>query len=740
MERHAPGNSLRYNEFRLRDRVIRPDLNRIEHGGESVPVEPRVMDVLVYLAENSGRVVSRDELLDRIWGETVVVEHVLTRAISELRRVLADDSERPLFVETIRKRGYRLVAPVVRPPEAERAHASVAGPQPGHPSGGPPEALPENRPEAPPAQGGAQQESARRDGVPRSSLWGQLVWPAIVVLVAALVWNIWRDHAPGQRPVVLAATPFTSYVGDERNAAFSPDGTRIAFTWDGPQRDNNDIYIKQRDTESPLRLTDDPGIDDHAAWSPDGSTVAFVRWDGEVVTIRSVPAIGGVERALYQATSWVPGLDWALDGRRIVFAERPDAEAPYRLRVLDLETLQAQDLGPTPVQCNDTDPCVSPDGRTVTFIREDLAWRQQICTIPLEGNAEPHVLSEPFLIIRGLAWRSDGREIIFTSAPTGPASLWCLSLGTRSVTPLVVRDEWVGSPSCPRRGGGLVYETWRCQSNVWEVRLQADGSAVENPEPLIQSMRWDGHARISPDGARIVFASARSGSAELWVCRRDGRELVRLTGLGGQSLGSPCWSPDSRSIAYSACPDGYAAVHVIDAAGGRPRRLSLDRCHEIPCGWTSDGPWIYFATDRGGEWQIWRMQLDGTGRAQITQGGALEGMLSSDGRWIYYIKPMGQGVYRTAVAGGAEEQVWTELSRGNRTNWTTDGTCIYFFARQDGGPQLMGYDIATAAVRSLVPVPGWGGPGIAAAPDGQAVLYARTDDALMDLMLVEGFR
>jgi len=713
MERHSPGNPLRYSEFRLRDRVIRPDLNRIERGDVSVQVEPRVMDVLVYLAEHAGRVVSRDELLDRIWGETIVVEHVLTRAISELRRVLDDDPEKPLFVETIRKRGYRLVAPVELPPGAEPAAEPAAVEQPGW---------------------------ARPEGRPRPSLWGQLVWPAIVVLVGALMWNIWRDRSPSKPPVVLAATPFTTFVGNERNAAFSPDGTRIAFTWDGPQRDNNDIYVKQRDTEAPLRLTDDPGSDDHAAWSPDGSTLAFARWNSGLVTIRSVPAIGGVERTLYQATSWIQGLDWAPDARRIVFSERADADAPYRLRVLDLETLQAFDLGPPPVQHNDTDPCVSPDGRTVAFIREDLAWRQQLCTIPLDGSEGLRRLNESHLIVRGLAWRQNGREIIFTSAPTGPASLWSLSIGTRSVTPLIVRDEWVGSPSCPRRGAGLVYETWRCQSNVWEVRIQADGSATELPEPVIQSMRWDGHAHISPDGARIVFASARSGNVELWVCRRDGSEVVRLTALGGQGVGSPCWSPDSRSIAYSASPDGYAAVHAMDAGGGRPRRLSFDPCNEIPCGWTSAGPWICFATDRGGTWQIWKMGLDGTGRVQITQDGALEGVLSNDGRWIYYIKPEGQGVYRTAVTGGGEERVWTELSRANRTNWTTDGSRIYFFARSDGNLRLMSYDIAEASLHPLVPVPGLGGPGIAAAPDGKTVLYARTDDALTDLMLVEGFR
>ena len=74
------------------------------------------MQVLEALAETPGEVVTRETLVARVWPGVFVSEDVLHRAIRELRRIFGDDTTNPTYVETIRKRGYRLIAPV--------AHAS----------------------------------------------------------------------------------------------------------------------------------------------------------------------------------------------------------------------------------------------------------------------------------------------------------------------------------------------------------------------------------------------------------------------------------------------------------------------------------------------------------------------------------------------------------------------------------------------------------------------------------------
>ncbi|MEM8962090.1 MAG: winged helix-turn-helix domain-containing protein [Acidobacteriota bacterium] len=99
--------------FRLGAWTVEPELSRLEHeGGEGHRLEPKVMAVLVELSSHAGEVLSKQALLDTVWADTFVADGVLLRSISELRRVLGDDAKAPRFIETIPKRGYRLIAPV----------------------------------------------------------------------------------------------------------------------------------------------------------------------------------------------------------------------------------------------------------------------------------------------------------------------------------------------------------------------------------------------------------------------------------------------------------------------------------------------------------------------------------------------------------------------------------------------------------------------------------------------------
>jgi DNA-binding winged helix-turn-helix (wHTH) protein len=98
--------------FRIGDWLVEPTLNSLSKPDSTVRLEPKVMQVLVCLAEHAGKVISKDRLFQSAWPGTFVTDDVLTRAISELRRALGDDPKHPRFIQTIPKGGYRLVADV----------------------------------------------------------------------------------------------------------------------------------------------------------------------------------------------------------------------------------------------------------------------------------------------------------------------------------------------------------------------------------------------------------------------------------------------------------------------------------------------------------------------------------------------------------------------------------------------------------------------------------------------------
>ena len=101
-------------DFRLGEWLIRPQLNTVQGDGGAVRLEHKFMRVLVCLAGRPGEVISKEELIRTVWTDTFVTDDVLTRAVSELRRILRDDAKQPHIIETVSKNGYRLIAPVER--------------------------------------------------------------------------------------------------------------------------------------------------------------------------------------------------------------------------------------------------------------------------------------------------------------------------------------------------------------------------------------------------------------------------------------------------------------------------------------------------------------------------------------------------------------------------------------------------------------------------------------------------
>src|SRR3954468_18983692 len=101
-------------EFRLGPWQIQPRLNSATKNGTIVRLEPKVLDVLVYLVERRGEVISKEELIGAIWADSCVSDDTLTRCIYELRKVLEDDVKQPKFIQTIPRRGYRVIASIDR--------------------------------------------------------------------------------------------------------------------------------------------------------------------------------------------------------------------------------------------------------------------------------------------------------------------------------------------------------------------------------------------------------------------------------------------------------------------------------------------------------------------------------------------------------------------------------------------------------------------------------------------------
>ncbi len=722
------------------------------HAGESIRLTPKLFDTLLFLVENSGRVLGKDELIEKIWADTFVEEVSLAKNISALRKILAEGDSGLQYIETIPKRGYRFIAPVKKLideggelPDEQDITSNIAISEEINVGEKSEELLKQNREPEKVISPASIPEASRN---PRHHSIKHWVWLTILsatsLIVGTIFWftvfRLTTNPTLSSQKII----PFTSFSGSEDNPAISPEGKQVAFTWSGQNNDNLDIYVKSVGGGEPLRLTDEPAIERNPVWSPDGSHIAFLReLPDQKVGIYVVPLLGGTARKLAE-TYGLP-FSWSPDGEFMAVAERNSREEPFSLFLLSVKTGEKRRLTFPPNQYfGDINTVFSPDGKTLAFMRASSISAWDIYLVPVVGG-EPKRLTSDNTLLDGLDWTADGREIVFSSPRSGgTASLWKIAVSGGEPERLSLVGLNAFNPSVSRQGNRLVYVHSLADSNIWRIATPNSNSQDSVNTRLISSTSYDISPVYSPDGNRIAFVSGRSGSSEIWICNSDGSMPVQLTSFGGPITSSPRWSPDGRQIVFDSSSEGNADIFVINIEDGSPRRLTSEGSEDIVPNWSKDGQWIYFTSKRSGELQIWKMSPEGGNIIQVTKQGGFEPVESPDGKYIYYAKGLNtDGIWRVPVEEGEETLIVNTLKAGYLRYWTVVDNGIYFATRATSNPTIQFFDFATNQLTEIAKLEKpllAGNPGLSISPDGRWLLYPQIDQNNNDIILIENFR
>jgi Tol biopolymer transport system component/tRNA A-37 threonylcarbamoyl transferase component Bud32 len=570
------------------------------------------------------------------------------------------------------------------------------------------------------------------------------LWPvgslAVLALVAAGLY-----FRPVSAPeAAMQIVPLTSDPGNQSAPTFAPDGKQVAYIWNGEHQNNVDIYVKMISAGSQLRLTADPAYDGGPVWSPDGNYIAFFRNVApEKCAILLISPLGGRERKIADRYAGLGmGMDWSPDSKWLVMPDRSVVSVPFGLFLVSVETGEKTRLT-TGRALGDYAPALSPDGRTLAFTRSQSESTVELDVLELDRRflprAEPRRLTDETLYVNMSHWTPDGRSIVFSARPRGAStfSLWRIDASGKSkpqALPFAHGD--VRSFAVARSGHRLVYPQAATDTNVWRIGLLG-AAGTGTPEQLTTSTLRDQNAQFSPDGARIVFESDRSGQSELWTAKSDGSNQQALVVIRDAQLGSGRWSPDGNTIAFGATIRGHTQIYTIPADGGGLRQLTHDPSENAVPTWSRDGKWIYFSSDRTGTLQLWKMPREGGKEVQITNGGGFYAEESADGKVIYFEKFRGRGpLWSLPVEGGPEIQVLDSV--GDRT-WTLVDDGIYF---SDGASPavLQFFRLASRTVTLLARLSKPLIAGMSVSPDRRWLLYSEIDQSGSNLMLVENFR
>ena len=499
--------------FKLGDWTVDPDLNRLTSAdGAEVKVEPKLMDVLVYLSRRQGEVASSDDIVDAVWAGQPMSDNPVYNAIGRLRHVLKDDPKNPRYIETIASRGYRVVATV------SSAESTVAIP------GEPP----------------------TRDAPGRL-----LIAASALVVVMALIIVVLLTGRDTREP--STHTLISSFPGSHAMPSFSPDGTQIAFvskedgTWN--------VWILDLETMQRRRLTDVPSFGPR--WSPVGDRILYDSHG----SIWSVSAMGGDDKQLITEGY---NSDWAPDGSRFVFERRGEiwtasADGSDQIRV---EGVPARDV---PLAARR--PAYSPDGRHIAFFHAGISPLGDWWLAPTDGGS-PRQLT--FDKARGgsAAWTTDSRFLIISSQRSGSKTLWRVPVDGGEPVPVLIGAGVDDNPAVHE--DQLIYSSRQDRFTV----CVTDFESGETQE-LYSSANDIAMPRFSSDNSEIAFfAMLETGDIQvLAVPASGGRERFVTADEGARNQAHE-WSADGTAM-YFYRTEPTPAFMRNDARGG-PAEIVVD--------------------------------------------------------------------------------------------------------------------------------------------------------------------
>jgi len=378
-----------HNIFEFGDVRVEPSNFKIWKAGAELALEPKTFQVLLFLLENRGRLIEKNELLDAVWKDTFVTENAMTREIAKLRKALGDDSKTPKYIQTVHTQGYRFIAEVTETDGAIQNESPIV----------PTANLPSDESTAT-AQDFLPITETGKKAVPKNRRSFALKLAALLgalALVAAGAWLIRNRQQSFAVISVQKAAQITNWSGLDDFPSMSPDGNTVAYCSD--RNGSFEIYVKQTTPGAKeIQLTSDGGQNFQPAFSPDGQRIAY--YSKQRGGIWVIPASGGEAR---QITDFGSHPAWSPDGKQIAFQSNPVADlGAYARNALPPSTLWLVAAnGGEPKQLTQIgnpagghgSPSFSPDGKRIVFEVDDYI-NASVWTISINGDDAKQITSE----------------------------------------------------------------------------------------------------------------------------------------------------------------------------------------------------------------------------------------------------------------------------------------------------------------------------------------------------------
>ncbi len=657
---YADAGTLASEGFLLGRCRVDPRTLRVTRDGDSVRLEPRMMQVLLVLARRHGRTVSREELLAEAWNNAVITDDSIYRVIHRLRSVLSADARTDAVIETVPKVGYRLLQPVRPLAAVEQPDTTTAAP----------------RPRA------------------RLPLIAAAVVAAIAIATAA-----WLSTRTGT-PLPPAWMTLTMNPGLEHMPAFSPDGSQFLYSRGAAGREQ--LWLRALDGNADMALTTPGEAMDYAAdWSAGGERIAFIRQDEQRCRVMIMTLLQREPRAIGDCTPANGRLSLSPDGRTVVLSDRPDPDQRVNaLYLIDVDSGARRSLPAPPAEQGDYRPRFSPDGDWIAFSRVDGRFQSSVLRLRSDGS-EVEPVWTPSGFVHQLQWRT-ARELIATRRLGASSELWRVPLhGTPAMIAAI--DDGVPSIDISPDGTRLLLSVAVTHYRNRRLALERHDAAAAEAMPAALDRARD--LTVSPDGRRIALPWEARGESGVWLADIDGGQLRRLWSESGTYIRDLSWDPSGQRIAFERSRGNRQTICVVDLNGllqclpDQPRK-------RISPSWSNDGRRLLFVQEDERGWFAHRAALDGSGDEQLGRGQAMHAVQAPEGD-IVYLRPRGSNGIVALDTTSGKERLLVDDAPHSRPRALVAARSGLYYLRGDGMLMHRGLseETATAVAPLGTPLP-----------------------------------
>jgi Tol biopolymer transport system component/DNA-binding winged helix-turn-helix (wHTH) protein len=638
--------------------VLHPDLGVLRSDTAEVRLNSKTLHVLLVLLDADDKGVSRDALLDQVWGMNYPSDSVISRAIADLRSAFGEKAGEQKYIRTLPKYGYQFVA------EHHNIDANESA-------------------------------SSRPTTIGHAHKYRfHYVTAAALLIAATLLSQFLETPAPPESLAISLSgqKPLTSAPGLEHQPRIVPGGEWVVYAVMRRDRDDWDLFrVALSDGKSqPVAVT--PGVHEHGpAISPLGDELAYVRMSesGCEVVIQSLAL--GVPEPIASCTRKFPTLvDWSPTENWLAYtaAQRNETDGLRRIYLVDRFTREKRRLTDA-ISPTGTDfyPRFSPSGKRLAFLRGEPQpdHRATLWVVEVESGEETRLTLLPAQL-GGMTWISDS-HLMYSYSGAGRMRGLLLNLDSGE-------ERHIESSE-------LVHHDYSISEKLLvaaEIRRDRDLALVTpdgEVKTVAQSTRDDHHGQLSYDEAWVALISRRSGFDELWIAATDGGATRRLTRFDGATVRYPDWHPGGQQILFTVQSNAGEQLYEVDVVSGAAAPIATPFLEMTTPRWMPNGDrWVSGCLDTSG-WGICVGHEQATNRVAD---GYFRPQPLDDG-FVAVVDETGV-LYRLALSDGFVEEIWDAMPGNGRYGWVLDRERILFLSggNNSNAGRLLELDTASGRI------------------------------------------